>query len=69
MEGGGNYRVDEGGGFLQPTSVCFLSDTAHRCMSLENRWSGYVRLHNEQIFFSLHDIFKDNFFVYFFFFF
>lgn len=28
MEGGGNYREDKGG-FLQPTSVFFLSDTTH----------------------------------------
>lgn len=58
MEGGGNCREDEGG-FLQPTSMFFLSDTTHRCMLLKNRWSGNICrrqmvfdcLHNEPIFF------------------
>lgn len=33
------------GGFLQATSLCFLSDTTRRCMLLKSRWSGKICSH------------------------
>lgn len=69
MEGGGNYRVDEGGVSYSPHQ-CVFSVTPHTDAC---RWRtdgvvtcAYIM---SRFFFSLHDIFKDNFFIYFFFFF